>query len=594
MSTAAASIYNVQNPALTSQPADLEKGIKQGNLSLVKNLVSNSNLNEPLPSGELPLHLAVRANQPEIAAFLLERGAEPVLRDYQNLSAIDHAFLMNDNPMISLVLSKKIGGDLKTIQDKIQMNGSATSVQNLGKTMREFAVVDSKALPSVHQFAFQGNSESLEKSATNKNVNDLDARGLAPIHYAVLGNKAHLIDRLIELGANPRLTAPNGDSLLHFAATFGTRDTFDKILSLKLDVNQINKSGDTALHYAAARENLFGMEKLVKAGANPNIQNRNGLSPLAVLGVISHGRDPLSIPIMQKALFASVLLFWATNLAYSAGMITDPTQALGMIIASAVAIDFTEFCATYADLKQNWKKGLALAGWLFLADIPGVSTAFAAWRTYILGCSTMKALKNCWNNAGFRKWDAAKSAVVHTANTAHSTFKLYALSLPIIEAFKEEFYLYKISTAKTPQELRDAEDAYASFMNRNHQGAGSALKDANECPNVVPKDLANLSNRERLMKPELDPSCPEHALMIMDPNYTLDQLRNQGESLWKKRYRNMMLRDAHTDKLGSDSKLASERLNNAQDTLKKWYKENVGSSNIDTESGIGDVETEID
>lgn len=85
---------------------------------------------------------------------------------------------------------------------------------------------------------------------------------------------------LIEIGL-PSIKDFNGRSLLHLAAALG-RTEICKILIViaRIDPNSIDNQGNTALHLAIATYKVEAFEALLDMGANPNIQNIDGESPM--------------------------------------------------------------------------------------------------------------------------------------------------------------------------------------------------------------------------------------------------------------------------------------------------------------------------
>src|SRR3990167_8527718 len=79
---------------ITSFPERVQQAIKQNDFSIFNSL--EGDWNAPLPNGELPLHFAVREGKVGCLIPLILRGADVLKKDFQNLTAIDHAILMNN------------------------------------------------------------------------------------------------------------------------------------------------------------------------------------------------------------------------------------------------------------------------------------------------------------------------------------------------------------------------------------------------------------------------------------------------------------------------------------------------------------------
>jgi ankyrin repeat protein len=106
---------------------------------------------------------------------------------------------------------------------------------------------------------------------------------------------------LLDAGADPRLTQPNGNNALMFAAGLGWRNgspaapSYDQgsedaaveairlLLDLGLDIDAANTSGETALHAAVAGRGSEAIIRfLVERGASLEATDKKGRTPLDV------------------------------------------------------------------------------------------------------------------------------------------------------------------------------------------------------------------------------------------------------------------------------------------------------------------------
>ncbi len=153
--------------------------------------------------------------------------------------------------------------------------------------------------------------------------------GGTPIMFAALGNHPELVKRLIAAGADPNRQGSNGWSALTIAAAKGFPDLIRLLVSVgarpdvldvyrwsplmravdnghtdavtailavgDVDVEQQDEAGNTALHYAVAHGNAIMVTALLEAGADPDVLNRDRLSPrqLAFTGSASESLSPL-------------------------------------------------------------------------------------------------------------------------------------------------------------------------------------------------------------------------------------------------------------------------------------------------------------
>ncbi len=140
--------------------------------------------------------------------------------------------------------------------------------------------------------------EELKKN--DKNVNFLDEKGMAPLHYAIIDGKPSSIKILLEAGANPDFQDKAGNSALHHAMKALRDDLVSLFLNddpdeksklglnnaaINVDTQLKNNDGDTPLHLYAKRGDHAGNQLLKKHGnrfpiSNLYIQNEKQETPL--------------------------------------------------------------------------------------------------------------------------------------------------------------------------------------------------------------------------------------------------------------------------------------------------------------------------
>ncbi|KAI2625656.1 ankyrin [Hypoxylon sp. NC1633] len=106
------------------------------------------------------------------------------------------------------------------------------------------------------------------------------------LHYAARGNKTQnmnfLLQKLSELHLY-NIPGYKGNSPLHYAAASGNVDAASALLRQKgILVDSQNEAGQTALHLAAGNNLIDVCSTLLKAGADVDIQDINGFTPLYI------------------------------------------------------------------------------------------------------------------------------------------------------------------------------------------------------------------------------------------------------------------------------------------------------------------------
>jgi uncharacterized protein len=219
------------------------------------------------PAGASPLLMAITNAHFQLAADLLEAGADPNA-DLPGYTVL-HALAAVRDPGV---------GDNDPAPDG---SGTLSSIELVKKLIARGAKLDAR----------------MTKKA-NLNNTRLSEIGATPFLLASLTADAELMRTLAALGADPRLTNIENSTPLMVAAGLATRspgedagtesqvlEAVQVLLDLGADVNAVDNNGETAMH-GAAYKNLPKVVKLLAAkGAKIelwNRPNRFGWTPLAI------------------------------------------------------------------------------------------------------------------------------------------------------------------------------------------------------------------------------------------------------------------------------------------------------------------------
>uniref|UniRef100_A0ABD2XM54 Uncharacterized protein n=1 Tax=Trichogramma kaykai TaxID=54128 RepID=A0ABD2XM54_9HYME len=108
-----------------------------------------------------------------------------------------------------------------------------------------------------------------------------------PLHKALYYNHKNVAEVLLKNGANPNLADEDGSTPLHYICS---RECDDHLAELffqmcddsnhSLQVDARDKLDRTPLHLAVCNKNKKAAKFLLQRGANPNLANKNGSTPL--------------------------------------------------------------------------------------------------------------------------------------------------------------------------------------------------------------------------------------------------------------------------------------------------------------------------
>jgi len=258
--------------------------VREGRIGVVRALLKagadvNDTIHSPMTAGRRPrlakaprsgtsaLHLAVINAHYELAAFLLEAGADPNANGpgFTALHAIHN-------------VRKPGGGDNDPAPDG---SGSMTSIEMVKKLAKHGADLNARMTRRV-----------------NMGLTSLNTVGATPFLMAARAGDAELMRALAALGADPKIPNADGATPLIAAAGLGTRspgedagteaevvEAVQAALDLGNDINAVDNNGETAMHGAAYKNLPAVVELLAAKGADIKVWNRKnkyGWTPLTI------------------------------------------------------------------------------------------------------------------------------------------------------------------------------------------------------------------------------------------------------------------------------------------------------------------------
>ncbi|BBM99013.1 26S proteasome non-ATPase regulatory subunit 10 [Marchantia polymorpha subsp. ruderalis] len=113
-------------------------------------------------------------------------------------------------------------------------------------------------------------------------INAGDDEGWTPLHSAVSGGKAAVVEVLLASGADVNLANNGGRTALHYAASKGHSDIANMLISKGSKLNRKDKVGCTPLHRAASAGHSQVCEVLIEEGADIDATDVNGQTPITL------------------------------------------------------------------------------------------------------------------------------------------------------------------------------------------------------------------------------------------------------------------------------------------------------------------------
>jgi len=251
--------------------------------------------------GDTPLHLAAQTNQAGAIDTLRQLGADITLKNDSGYCPLLTATFANSLEAITALLVQlpnqsnppdvnAVTGDGRTALHIAAEVGYPDAVTTLRTFGADAQWLDSKGDTPVHVAAQRDNCDTLRALLTTENGLPLVAKdirnheGLTPLLCATQNNCVGAVHVLRDMGADLKVADAKGNTALHLAA----EDNKSRITSAligagnHIDLNQRNSQGQTPLHVAAAHGATDVILALRSAGADLDIQDNAGDTPLMV------------------------------------------------------------------------------------------------------------------------------------------------------------------------------------------------------------------------------------------------------------------------------------------------------------------------
>jgi ankyrin repeat protein len=266
-------------------------------------------------NGDPPLHYAVvgAKNMKNIDLLLRNIKDEHMLYEYRNDDKLLYRAYQNQH-----LLGAEIATRLKAI-DRIQKPQSWADkiLEVLRRVIEIPANLLRKTIKKVETFFFSftllvrlrianaKNSQEIDEILKQEEIgiNNRDENGETPLFCAIRANNVIAVERLLEKGADP--TRRNNNGLSPFQVATIQLENNVEILDLllandKVDINDGGKSGYTLLHLTMATSDVTTVRFLLSKGANPNVADQNGATPLHVAAYCADTTEVIKLILEKK------------------------------------------------------------------------------------------------------------------------------------------------------------------------------------------------------------------------------------------------------------------------------------------------------
>ncbi|KAG2417091.1 hypothetical protein HFD88_008309 [Aspergillus terreus] len=300
-----AKISDPDTPNAESQTA-LHAASAEGHIQVVNALIAkNAGLNRNDRMGNTPLHLAVSNGHEQVARFLFQHGETIGLGDMNGCNLLHTASLRGDEKAVKLLLDLGANPactdpDGKTPLFAAAKKGHEQIVRLLIKKGADPQWKDNDGNTPLGSAVFNNHKQVAQLLVQHGANPDLrDKRGQTLLHRAsLLPAKEKAVKLLLDLGANPACTDPDGKTPLFTAVEQGHEQIAQLLIENGADPGYSGPDGKTPLFTAVEQGYEQIARLLIEKGADPGYSGPDGKTPLFT--AVEQGYEQIARLLIEK------------------------------------------------------------------------------------------------------------------------------------------------------------------------------------------------------------------------------------------------------------------------------------------------------
>ena len=300
---------SVQKGAEVVEELTPQKLIEMGRIEEAKELFSSKvDINNVDEHGNTALHIAAKMDDADLCTYLLCKGIDPNLKNYDSDTAL-HVAVNYDSYDSARVLAAEDGciftRDAKNLTAFEKAIDKSETYYDIMITSRNGTICDDEGQTIIHYFAKSGNEKAIN-FAIKKNlpIDEKDSAGITPLAISLQNmeneSSVKICADLIKAGAKPidckysyfeeavekrnmSFRQKDGETPLHISASLGHFAITKYLLENYASVKAQDISGSTALHCAVRSGNIDIARLLLENGADVNALDTLGKTPLLLI-----------------------------------------------------------------------------------------------------------------------------------------------------------------------------------------------------------------------------------------------------------------------------------------------------------------------
>lgn len=267
-------------PSLTFGQSQFQQALMQGDSAKIRTYIERNPklVASPLPRTRMvPLHLAIQKGNVEVVELLLKLGAPLDGKNPQKLTAIHRALTASSPQIFDLILERtedvNVGDRNQTsplMYSVIYRNDRPENIDRLLAKGANINAVNSSKQTALHLAGYYGRTDcGLRLIRAGADLSAVDNQGATPF-LAACSSSPEMVAELLARGVDPLIRNRQGQTALHLACQSNQAEVAKLVIGRFQDVDLRDNQSQTPLLLAIYRNNSQLAELLLKQGADPN------------------------------------------------------------------------------------------------------------------------------------------------------------------------------------------------------------------------------------------------------------------------------------------------------------------------------------